>query len=121
VQDAVAAARLLAAPLRRGTVTPRDLARVRRRRLPATVLVQGMQRFLHARALRPALEGRIEVVRATKPPLPLRVMRRVPWLQRIPAYLVARGVRPERIPEFARRAPEPADRQRSQGATTRSS
>jgi 2-polyprenyl-6-methoxyphenol hydroxylase-like FAD-dependent oxidoreductase len=115
VQDAVAAARLLAAPLRRGTVTPRDLTKVRRRRWPATVLVQGLQRFLHARALRPALEGRIEIVRATKPPLPLRVMRRLPWLQRIPAYLVARGVRPERIPEFARRAPEPANRQRSQG------
>jgi 2-polyprenyl-6-methoxyphenol hydroxylase-like FAD-dependent oxidoreductase len=110
VQDAVAAARLLAAPLRRGTVTSRDLARIRRRRWPATVLVQGMQRFLHAKALRPALEGRVEVLRATKPPLPLRVMWRMPWLQRIPAYLVARGVRPERIPEFARRTPEPADR-----------
>jgi hypothetical protein len=69
-----------------------------------------MQRFLHAKALRPVLEGRVEVVRATKPPLPLRVMRRLPWLQRIPAYLVARGVWPERIPEFARRAPEPAHR-----------
>jgi 2-polyprenyl-6-methoxyphenol hydroxylase-like FAD-dependent oxidoreductase len=118
VQDAVAAARVLVAPLRRGTVTPRDLAKVRRRRWPATVLVQGMQRFLHARALRPALEGRIEIDRATKPPLPLRVVRRMPWLQRIPAYLVARGIRPERIPEFARRPPELADRQRPPGVTT---
>ncbi|MQA84483.1 MAG: FAD-dependent oxidoreductase [Streptosporangiales bacterium] len=105
VQDAVAAARLLATPLRRGAVTAADLAKVRRRRLPATVLIQGMQRFLHPAALRPALEGRIEVVRAAKPPKMIRVVTRVPWLQRIPAYLVARGVRPERAPEFARRAP----------------
>jgi 2-polyprenyl-6-methoxyphenol hydroxylase-like FAD-dependent oxidoreductase len=117
VQDAVAAARLLAAPLRRGTVRPRDLAKVRRRRWPATALVQGMQRFLHARALRPALEGRIEVLPATEPPLPLRVIGRMPWVQRIPAYLIARGIRSERIPEFARRAPEPADGQRSPGIT----
>jgi 2-polyprenyl-6-methoxyphenol hydroxylase-like FAD-dependent oxidoreductase len=108
VQDAVAAARLLAAPLLAGAVTPRDLAKVRRRRLPATALVQGMQRFLHARVLRPALEGRIEIVGAARPPLALRVARRVPWLQRIPAYLIARGVRPERIPDFASREPQPA-------------
>ncbi|ADD42310.1 FAD-dependent oxidoreductase [Stackebrandtia nassauensis] len=104
VQDAVAAARLLAASLRRGMVRPADLARVRRRRLPATVLVQTMQRFLHEKALGPALAGRFDVAGAGRLPLPMRLVRGFPWLQRIPAYLVARGFRPERAPAFARRA-----------------
>ena len=103
VQDAVATARLLAAPLKAGTVTTRDLAKVQRRRLPPTLVVQGMQRFLHARVLRPALAGEIEIVHATKLPLPVRVMQRFPWFRRIPAYVVGRGFRAEHAPDFARR------------------
>jgi 2-polyprenyl-6-methoxyphenol hydroxylase-like FAD-dependent oxidoreductase len=103
VQDAVATARLLAAPLKAGAVTTRDLAKVQRRRLPPTLIVQGMQRFLHARVLRPALAGEIEIVHATKLPLPVRVMQRFPWFRRIPAYVVGRGFRAEHAPDFARR------------------
>jgi 2-polyprenyl-6-methoxyphenol hydroxylase-like FAD-dependent oxidoreductase len=103
VQDAVAAARLLAEPLLAGTVTTDDLAKVQRRRLLPTVVIQGVQRFLHARVLGPALAGDIEIVNATKPPLPIRMMKRFPWLRRVPAYLVGRGVRPEHAPDFARR------------------
>jgi 2-polyprenyl-6-methoxyphenol hydroxylase-like FAD-dependent oxidoreductase len=105
IQDAVAAARLLAGPLRRGVVTPAELARVRRRRLPATVAIQGLQRLLHELALRPALAGRVDLAAASRPPLPVRLVQRSARLQRIPTYLVARGLRPERAPEFARRAP----------------
>jgi 2-polyprenyl-6-methoxyphenol hydroxylase-like FAD-dependent oxidoreductase len=103
IQDAVATARLLAAPLKTGRLTTRDLAKVQRRRLPPTLIVQGAQRFLHARVLRPALAGKIEIARATKLPLPVRVMRRFPWFRRIPAYVVGRGFRPEHAPDFARR------------------
>jgi 2-polyprenyl-6-methoxyphenol hydroxylase-like FAD-dependent oxidoreductase len=103
VQDAVATARLLAAPLKAGTVTTRDLAKVQRRRLLPTLAVQGAQRFLHARVLRPALAGKIEIARATKLPLPVRIMQRFPWFRRIPALVVGRGLRPEHAPEFARR------------------
>jgi 2-polyprenyl-6-methoxyphenol hydroxylase-like FAD-dependent oxidoreductase len=103
VQDAVATARLLAAPLKAGTVTTRDLAKVQRRRLLPTLATQGAQRFLHSRVLRPALAGEIEIARATKLPLPVRVMRRFPWFRRIPAYIVGRGIRPEHAPDFARR------------------
>jgi 2-polyprenyl-6-methoxyphenol hydroxylase-like FAD-dependent oxidoreductase len=103
VQDAVAAATLLAAPLKAGTVTTRDLAKVQRRRFLPTAVVQGVQRVLHARVLRPALAGDIEIARATELPLPVRVMRRFPWLRRVPAYVVGRGFRPEHAPEFARR------------------
>ena len=103
VQDAVAAATLLAGPLARGTVTTRDLAKVQRRRLPATVITQGAQRFLHARVLKPALAGEIEIARAAKLPLPVRMVTRFPKLRRIPAYVVGRGFRPEHAPSFARR------------------
>ena len=57
VQDAVGAATLLADPLRRRDVTERDLAAVRRRRLPAAVLTQAVQRFMHRRLVVPILRG----------------------------------------------------------------
>jgi 2-polyprenyl-6-methoxyphenol hydroxylase-like FAD-dependent oxidoreductase len=103
VQDAVAAATLLAAPLARGTVTTRDLAKVQRRRLLPTAITQGVQRFLHARVLKPALAGEIEIAGAAKLPLPVRMVTRFPKLRRIPAYVVGRGFRPEHAPDFARR------------------
>ncbi|WP_078889164.1 FAD-dependent oxidoreductase [Streptomyces rimosus] len=69
VQDAVAAARLLAGPLRHGTVGVRDLARVQRRRqLPAAV-VQKSQIAEHESLLRPALDGTLDPDRL---PVPLR-------------------------------------------------
>ncbi|GAA0601022.1 FAD-dependent oxidoreductase [Kutzneria viridogrisea] len=103
VQDAVATARLLAGPLRRGTVTTADLAKVQRRRKPATVITQGMQRLLHDKAIRPALQGRMDIAGGQRAPLPLRVLAKFPALGILPAYLMAIGVRPEHAPGFARR------------------
>ncbi|GHG45799.1 FAD-dependent oxidoreductase [Streptomyces griseocarneus] len=99
VQDAVAAARLLAEPLRRGGVGVRGLARVqRRRRLPAAV-IQRMQLGEHETLLRPALEGRLDPERL---PVPFRLLRRVPPLRTLAGYLGGVGIRPERAPAFAR-------------------
>ncbi len=103
VQDAVAAATLLAEPLRTGTLSTDDLAKVQRRRWLPTVVVQGMQRFLHARVLSRALAGDIDIVNAQKPPVPMRVIQRFPKLRAIPAYAIGYGVRPEHAPAFARR------------------
>ncbi|MEU4340744.1 FAD-dependent oxidoreductase [Nocardia sp. NPDC023852] len=103
VQDAVAAARVLAAPLLSGTVGTRELAKVQRRRTFPTVVTQGMQRFLHASAIAPALDGRIDIATATRAPLPVRILRRVPVLRSVPPFLVARGALPEHAPDFARR------------------
>ncbi|MFP5068094.1 FAD-dependent oxidoreductase [Pseudonocardia nantongensis] len=104
IQDAVAAATLLAVPLSRGTATGKDLARVRNRRLLPTILVQGLQRIMHANLAGPALEGTL-----SGPPAPLiRVMERFPAARIVPAYLVGVGFRPERAPAFARRSPVPA-------------
>ncbi len=58
VQDAVAAATLLAQPLRRGRPTLADLEKIRSRRLLPTMLVQGLQRLLHQTVIRPVMAGK---------------------------------------------------------------
>jgi 2-polyprenyl-6-methoxyphenol hydroxylase-like FAD-dependent oxidoreductase len=100
VQDAVAAATLLAEPLRqRGAASPAELAAVRARRILPTVLVQGLQRLLHRGLVVPILEGR----RMGPPALALALIRRLPLLSVLPARLIGIGVRPEHAPDFARR------------------
>ncbi|MDN4519203.1 MULTISPECIES: FAD-dependent oxidoreductase [Mycolicibacterium] len=101
IQDAVATARLLADPLRRGAVTERDLAAVRRRRVVPAALTQALQRQIDKRFLRPILDGDV----TGPPPALVRAIERAPWLTFVPAYLVGVGVRPERAPEFAKRRP----------------
>lgn len=101
VQDAVAAATLLAGPLRRGGVTPAELAAVRARRLLPTVLTQLLQRLLHRNLVEPILRGR----RAGPPGPVLAVLRRLPSLAVVPARVIGVGVRPEHAPPFARRSP----------------
>jgi 2-polyprenyl-6-methoxyphenol hydroxylase-like FAD-dependent oxidoreductase len=99
VQDAVGAAQLLADPLRRRAVTDRDLAAVRKRRLPPTAVTQAMQRIMHRQLVAPIMAGG-----DAEPPAVLgTLVRRVPWLAAIPAYLVGVGIRPEHAPDFARR------------------
>ncbi|PXY24169.1 FAD-dependent oxidoreductase [Prauserella flavalba] len=100
VQDAVAAATLLAGPLRRGTVSPSVLAKVRARRLVPTVLVQALQRLLHRTVAQPLVDGK-----RLGPPKPMvGLLRRVPQASVVPAYLIGIGFRPEHAPEFAKRS-----------------
>ena len=99
IQDAVAAATLLAEPLREHRVTDRDLAAVRRRRLFPTAVTQGVQRVLQRALLGPLLRG----ADPTPPEALLRVVERLPWLSVLPAYFIGVGIRPERAPAFARR------------------
>jgi len=90
VQDAVAAGNLLVRPLRTGTLSERDLARVQRRRALPTAVTQAGQRAIHRRIVGPLLDGG-----ATSPPV--RALERFPALQAVPAYLLAIGVRPEHV------------------------
>jgi 2-polyprenyl-6-methoxyphenol hydroxylase-like FAD-dependent oxidoreductase len=99
VQDAVAAATLLAEPLKHGTVTPATLARVQARRLLPTILVQRLQRAMHRAVVAPIIEGR----RMGPPKLALDILRRIPRASYVPAYLIGVGLRPEHAPAFARR------------------
>ncbi|MDQ8705494.1 FAD-dependent oxidoreductase [Streptomyces sp. LHD-70] len=100
VQDAVAAARIIAGPLRRGRVTEAELARVQKRRELPMAVTQKSQLAEHDMLIGPALDGTLD----HRPlPLPLRALRRSRLLQGVAAYVGGMGVRPEHAPEFARR------------------
>ena len=97
IQDAVATARLLAAPLLAHHVRIRDLAAVQRRRTLPTAVTQGLQRVMHRGISRQPGQD-------IQPPAAVAaVAGRLPGLSVIPAYLVGGGLRPEHAPAFARR------------------
>lgn len=100
VQDAVAAGRILAEPLRNGSVCVHDLERVQKRRLLPVAVVQRSQLAEHETLLRPALAGTLDPGRL---PVPFRLLRRVPALRTLTGYLGGVGIRPEHVPAFARR------------------
>jgi 2-polyprenyl-6-methoxyphenol hydroxylase-like FAD-dependent oxidoreductase len=107
IQDAVAAANILAAPLANGSATDADLAAVEKRRTFPTRVTQAAQVFAAERIFGNApAPGAPEVSRPGRLPWPLRLLRRFPLLRRIPARLLALGVRPEhvRTPDATRRA-----------------
>jgi 2-polyprenyl-6-methoxyphenol hydroxylase-like FAD-dependent oxidoreductase len=93
VQDAVAAANRLAAPLRTREVKPEDLAAIQRRRIWPARMTQRMQLLMQNRLIGPALQG----VHKPKPPLVFELLNAVPMLQRIPARVLALGFRPEHV------------------------
>ena len=100
VQDAVAAANILAKPLTEGSLTTEDLRRVQTRRMFPTRVTQAIQVVAQNNIIRPTL-SRTEQVR---PPFILRIMQRFPLLQRIPARLVGLGIRREHVADFIRRS-----------------
>jgi 2-polyprenyl-6-methoxyphenol hydroxylase-like FAD-dependent oxidoreductase len=93
VQDAVAAANLLAKPLRAGTVQTAHLRRMQRRREFPTRMTQWLQVQIQNRVLSRVLAGR----KTLTPPWPLRLLGRFPVLRRIPARLIGLGFRPEHV------------------------
>jgi 2-polyprenyl-6-methoxyphenol hydroxylase-like FAD-dependent oxidoreductase len=99
IQDAVAAANMLFAPLLADTLSVRDLAGVQRRRMLPVRLTQAMQVFAQNRVITSVLAS----TQRTKIPWPLKLILAFPWLRRIPARVVGVGFRPEhvRTPEAA--------------------
>jgi 2-polyprenyl-6-methoxyphenol hydroxylase-like FAD-dependent oxidoreductase len=99
IQDAVAAANLLAEPLRKGVPSLDALHAVQRRRMFPTKVTQKMQTVIQNRIIDRLLASD----EIPKVPTLLRVMQHWPSLQRIPGRLIGVGVRPEhvRIPEAA--------------------
>jgi 2-polyprenyl-6-methoxyphenol hydroxylase-like FAD-dependent oxidoreductase len=93
VQDAVAAANILAEPLRRGAVTQETLAAIQKRREFPTRVTQRLQLTLQNNLIGPALQGE-----GGRPKAPL-LMKILQWplLNRIPARVMALGIRPEHI------------------------
>jgi 2-polyprenyl-6-methoxyphenol hydroxylase-like FAD-dependent oxidoreductase len=93
IQDAVAAANILATKLAAGNVDERDLHAVQRRREFPTRATQKLQVVLQNAVIK-------RVLSSTKPftvPLPLKLMQRFPLLRRIPARVIGMGFRPEHV------------------------
>ncbi len=91
IQDAVATARILGLALKTGQ--PLDLAAVQKRREFPTAVTQRVQRIAQQRFVDPLLRADGPV----SAPLPLKVLRRLPFLQGLPARMVGIGVRPEHL------------------------
>lgn len=94
IQDAVAAANLLAGPMADGSHVDDLLWRVQRRRMLPTRIVQAMQRTAQDRIIDRVVLRNVPI---TRPPAIIRLMQRFPVLQRIPAYLIGMGFRREHI------------------------
>jgi 2-polyprenyl-6-methoxyphenol hydroxylase-like FAD-dependent oxidoreductase len=94
IQDAVAAANILAGPLASGENVDPLLKKVQERRVFPTKVIQGAQRFVHNRVLTPLV---LRKAKLDKVPFVLGLFDRVPFLRRIPARLVGLGVRREHI------------------------
>lgn len=93
IQDAVAAANILAAPLARGEAVDRLLSKVQGRRLFPTRMVQAGQRAAQNRIIANVLGG----APFSQAPWPIRLLDRYPLLRRIPGRLIGLGIRRERV------------------------
>lgn len=94
VQDAVAAANVLASPLSRGEDPDPLLGEVQRRRWKAVTRMQALQKFAQDRVIEPIL-ARTEPI--DKPFLPVRLLDRVPLLRRLPGRIIGMGFDPVQI------------------------
>jgi 2-polyprenyl-6-methoxyphenol hydroxylase-like FAD-dependent oxidoreductase len=93
IQDAVAAANILAPRLLQGTVNEDDLRAVQRRREFPTRATQQLQLFVQNRVIGQVLQGTGKL----SPPLAVRLLAQWPLLRRIPARLIGLGFRPEHV------------------------
>jgi 2-polyprenyl-6-methoxyphenol hydroxylase-like FAD-dependent oxidoreductase len=113
IQDAVAAANILAQPLsNRASGTGESsrckqiddsLQKVQQRREFPTRVTQGFQVFAHKRFIGPALATKAPLKRL---PFPLALLKHFPILRRIPARMVGVGVRPEHVHTLDAHSPQ---------------
>jgi 2-polyprenyl-6-methoxyphenol hydroxylase-like FAD-dependent oxidoreductase len=93
IQDAVAAANILASRLAGGNVSDGDLHAVQRRREFPTRATQRLQILVRNGVIR-------RILGSTQPltvPAPVRLMQRWAFLRRIPARVIGMGFRPEHV------------------------
>ena len=97
IQDAVAAAHILAVPLRAGQVTDSILQRVQERREFPTRVTQLLQVYAHK-----ALNAVFKTDGPIRAPWQLKVVNALPGRKWIMGYVVGVGVRPERVRDTER-------------------
>jgi 2-polyprenyl-6-methoxyphenol hydroxylase-like FAD-dependent oxidoreductase len=93
IQDAVATANLLTAPLCAGQLTIQDLQRVQQRREWPTRMTQRVQLMIQNRVIKRVLTDRDKF----SPPFAIRLLALLPFLRRIPARMIGLGFRPEHV------------------------
>jgi 2-polyprenyl-6-methoxyphenol hydroxylase-like FAD-dependent oxidoreductase len=99
IQDAVAAANILAERLARGTATVVDLQRVQLRREFPTRMTQGMQVFMQNQVIERVLGSNQQL----SLPWLLKLFNYWPFLRRVPARLIGIGFRAEHVRKASRR------------------
>ena len=103
IQDAVAAANILAEELRAGPVPEARLAEVQKRCEWPTRMTQRLQVFIQ----NAVVSNVLRLQRQPRPPLVARLLNWFPGLRRIPARLIGMGFRPEHVkPEIRNRTSE---------------
>jgi 2-polyprenyl-6-methoxyphenol hydroxylase-like FAD-dependent oxidoreductase len=93
IQDAVAAANILARRLQEGPISVEHLKAVQKRREWPVRVTQRLQLMVQKRLIARALQSDEQFT----PPLFIRMLEMFPALRRIPARLVGLGVRPEHV------------------------
>jgi 2-polyprenyl-6-methoxyphenol hydroxylase-like FAD-dependent oxidoreductase len=93
IQDAVAAANVLADPLRAGRVEDSHLLRIQTRRMWPTRVIQAIQRTIQNRVITRVLAG----TATPKPPAASKLLEWFPALRWIPARVIGIGVRAEHV------------------------
>ena len=98
IQDAVAAANILAMLLKKGPVSTELLRKVQERRDWPTRMMQSVQIFIQKRVISAVLEMQ------TQPRVPYvaKLLNHYPWLRRLPARLIGMGFRPEHVSQEIR-------------------
>ena len=93
IQDAIACANMLAPKMLDGSLSQNDLRAVQRRRERAARMTQAIQLFIQRRVIgRVLVSGKATMLGA----LP-SIVRYLPFLPRIPGYLVGVGLQPEHV------------------------
>ena len=106
IQDAVATANLLTAPLGARQLTIQDLQRVQQRREWPTNMTQRVQLMIQNRVIKRVLTDRDRL----SPPFAIRLLALLPFLRRIPARMIGLGFRPEHVhPSVAKTAQASAE------------
>jgi 2-polyprenyl-6-methoxyphenol hydroxylase-like FAD-dependent oxidoreductase len=93
IQDAVAAANVLAPALKQGAPSLEALAKVQARRQFPTKVIQAFQVAAQKRLLAPSLAA----TQTPRPPFIIKALNRWPWLRQFPARFIGLGVRPEHV------------------------
>lgn len=93
IQDAVAAVNVLADPIKVDRLSTSDLAAVQKRREPAVATVQRFQSFVQQRIISSALKSD----KPFEPPLPMKLVSKIPFIRKRLARFLAYGTRHERV------------------------